>query len=599
MKRLKTVVYIVCSLLCAIHTQSFASHGISIDGVLKYPADFTNFDYVSPRAVKGEKLTLHEIGSFDKLNPYSLKGEAPLGVDELIFEPLAVSSMDEPFALYGLLAEDIELAADKKSVTYTLNGKAQFSTGKPVTSSDVAYTIDVLKSAKVHPYYNYYYQDISGYKVLDDSRIQVLFKQPNRELHMITSQMKILPKDLETNGFWLQGQGGVDPVVVVGSGPYIINEMSLGRTISYRRNKNYWGRDLPARKGMYNFDDIVVKYYKDQVIALEAFKAGEFDFMSVNIAKQWARDVSGEKFKEGLLIKKTFQHVNNAGMQGFTMNTRKELFEDPRVRKALGLALDFEWINGSLFHNQYTRNDSFFSNSYLAARGLPGGLELSYLNEFKDQLPKEVFTTPLSPPVVKGKRGARKNLLEAKKLLQLAGWKVRQGKLLNGEGKEFVFDILLASPAFERVMAAYVKNLKKLGITADYRTVDAALYVDRVKRFEFDMIVSSYGQSQSPGNEQRSYWHSSAADKVGSRNYAGVKSEVVDNLVEKVIYAENQEQLTASCKALDRVLWYGYYLVPNWYLAVHRLAYTDEFLQPEVLPLYYNPFQLLMTWWKK
>lgn len=357
--------------------------------------------------------------------------------------------------------------------------------------------------------------------------------------------------------------------------------------------------DHPVRRNMYNYDEITVKYYKDNTVALEAFKAGEFDFISINIAKQWARDMEGQKFASGDIIKKTFPHLNNAGMQGFVMNTRKKIFSDRRVRKALGLALDFEWINSSLFHNQYTRNNSFFSNSDLAASGLPQGLELHYLDAYRSSLPPEVFTDPLRPPQSNGSKGLRKNLIEAKKLLEAAGWSVKNSQLVDADGVQFRFDILLVSPSFERVMASYVKNLKKLGIEASYRTIDSALYIERVKTFDFDMIVTTYGQSQSPGNEQRNFWHSTAAEREGSNNYAGISSAIVDDLVNKIIYATNREELVASCKALDRVLWYGYYLIPNWYLAVHRLSYHDTFGIPTDLPLYYDPFQLLMTWWRK
>jgi microcin C transport system substrate-binding protein len=348
---------------------------------------------------------------------------------------------------------------------------------------------------------------------------------------------------------------------------------------------------------MYNFDTIVVNYYKDQIVAVEAFKAGEFDYMMVNIAKQWARDMVGKRFDDGSLIKKRYPHKNNAGMQGFLMNTRRSVFKDIRVRMALGLAFDFQWVNKSLFYNQYTRSTSYFNNSYLAATGLPTGLELSYLEAFRKDLPEEVFTTPLSPPDSNDKGGTRANLRKARNLLQEAGWIVKNGVLQNKEGIPFQFEILLVSPSFERVMAPYVNNLKKLGMKVDYRTIDPALYTDRVQNFDFDMIVHVYGQSLSPGNEQKNFWHSESADRKGSRNLAGVKDPVVDAMVDKIIYATTQEELTAACKALDRILWYGYYVVPNWYLNVHRLAYHNKFNQPEILPLYYNHYQYLMTWW--
>jgi microcin C transport system substrate-binding protein len=588
------VFFIIC--LCS---EAFGARGVSLDGTLKYQKNFSHFDYTSPEARQGGRLVLHDIGSFDKMNPFTLKGSSPYGLESLVFEPLAVASLDEPFSQYGLLAEDIEVAVDQKSVTLTLNPLAKFSDGSPVTAEDVAYSLDVMKSDQVHPQFNFYYEDIEGYELLGDRKIRFNFKRPNRELHMIATQINILPKKYhERNGFKDANEQG-DLTFPIGSGPYVVADMQIGKTITYKKNPNYWAKDHPVRKGMFNFDEIVVKYYKDQIVALEAFKAGEFDFISINIAKQWARDMEGKKFSDGTLVKKTYPHLNNAGIQGFLMNTRRELFQDRKVRQAMGLALDFEWINKSLFHSQYTRNNSFFSNSYLAAKDIPKGLELEYLEPYRQILPKEVFTTPLSAPITHDQQDIRKNLLKAKKLLEEAGWKVKDGVLTNHEGKPFAFDILLVSPTFERVMAGYVKNLKKLGIQASYRTIDPTLYVERLKTFDFDMIVTGYGQSQSPGNEQRNYWQSFSADRAGSHNYAGVRSPAVDGLVDRIIYARTREELMAACRALDRVLWYGYYLVPNWYLPVHRLAYKNIFSTPETLPLYYDPFQLLMTWWLK
>ncbi|MBW2659953.1 MAG: ABC transporter substrate-binding protein [Deltaproteobacteria bacterium] len=577
---------------------ALAAHGVSIDNSLKYPPDFVQFDYTSPKAKKGGKLVLHDIGSFDKMNPFTRKGTAPYGLETLVFEPLAVSSLDEPFAVYGLIAEDIELAANEMSVIFTLNKNAKFSDGSPVTVDDVAYTLAIFKSDKVHPAYPYYYRDISGSEIVGENKIKFLFANKNRELHLIASQIPILSKKFfEITGFG-DGDRSDDLLAPVGSGPYTVSDVSPGKTITYKKNENYWAKDSPCRKGMFNFDNIVVKYYKDQTVALEAYKAGEFDFISINIAKQWARDMKGSKFSSGKIIKKNLPHFNNAGMQGFLMNTRRDLFKDRRVRQALGLALDFEWINRSLFYGQYTRTNSFFSNSPLAATGLPQGLELEYLNKFRGEIPEEVFTQFLSAPRTVGKYGIRTNLKKARKLLVESGWSVKNGILTNEEGKHFEFDILLVTQSFERVMASYVSNLKKLGIKVRYRTIDPALYTERLKNFDFDMIVTTYGQSLSPGNEQRNYWQSTAATVNGSKNYAGVKSAAIDSLVDKIIYAANREQLTAACKALDRVLWYGYYLVPNWYLKTHRVSYYNKFLYPEKLPLYYHPFQLLMTWWQ-
>ena len=592
-------IYTVILLIVFLPAVCVAQYGASIDGDLKYPPDFKQFDYVSSKAIKGGRLTLHDLGSFDKINPFTLKGSPAYRIEDLVFESLGVSSLDEPFSLYGLIAKDIAVAEDHKSVVFTLDENARFSDGTPVEAEDVAYTIDTLTGSLVHPFYNSYYSDIAGYTILGKYKIRVDFKRVNREMHLIVAQMKIMPQKEHTQFFAEDQQLTDKKSFPVGSGPYVVSEIIPGKSIAYKRNPDYWAKNHPVRVGMFNFDEIIVKYYKDPVVALEAFKAGEFDFISINIAKQWARDLTGKKIKDGRLVKKTFPHKNIAGMQGFTMNTRRPLFKDVRVRKALGFALNFEWINEALFHSQYTRNNSYFSNSLLAATGLPEGLELEYLLPYKSILPPEVFTEELASPTVLADNDLRRNLLQAKELLSEAGWNVKNGVLQDADGQVFTFDFLLSSQAFERVLAIFANNLRRLGIVVHYRTIDPALYVSRVKSFDYDMIVTSFGQSQSPGNEQMSYWHSSSVHNEGSRNYAGVDSSAVDALVGKIIYATNREELSAACKALDRVLWFGYYTIPNWYLPVHRLSYTNEFEQPQKLPLYYEPFQALMTWWKK
>lgn len=584
-------------LACLLPIPSHAAHGVSIDGILKYPKDFSRFEYTSTAARSGGALVLHDLGSFDKMNPFTLKGAAPQGLSPYVFETLAVPSLDEPFAEYGLIAEDIELAKDKKSVTFTLNAQARFSDGSPVTVDDVKFSLDTLKSDKAHPFYQMYYRDIDGAEILDKQRIRFRFARPNRELHMVAAQLPVLSKQFYTRHPFDPTGGNEAMAVPVGSGPYLVSEVLPGKSITYKKNPDYWAKNLPVRRGMFNFETITVKYYKDPVVSIEAFKAGEFDFMMVNIAKQWQRDLTGRRFDSGELVKQTFPHHNNAGMQGFVFNTRKPLFNDRLVRKALGLAFDFEWTNQTLFFSQYTRNDSFFSNSNFAAKGLPDAGELKLLEPFRSQLPPEVFTEPLVPPNTDPPGSLRANMQEAKNLLERAGWTIREGVLTNAQGETFRFDILLADTAFERVIAPYVGNLKKLGITVAYRTIDPALYADRIKNFDFDMVVTTYGQSQSPGNEQRDYWTTSAANSKGSRNLAGVSHSVVDSLVDAIIYAETQEQLTVACRALDRVLWHGYYVVPNWYLANHRLAYVAKLKHPEKLPLYYSYEQWLDTWW--
>ncbi len=574
-----------------------AAHGISIDGKLKYPAGFARFDYVSPDAARGGRLILHDLGSFDKMNPFTLKGTAPAGLEELVFETLTVPSLDEPFAAYGLIAKDIELARDRLSVTFTINEQARFSDGSPITAADVKFSLDTLKGGKAHPFYQAYLQDITSAEILDPLRVRMHFARANRELHMIAGQLPIFSsKFYRTTSF---DAANLTPPVA--SGPYVVKEVVPGKTITYQRNPNYWARGLNVRRGFFNFDTITYKYYKDQIVALEAFKAGEFDFMAVNIAKQWARDLKGPHFARGELKKENLPHKNNAGMQGFVMNLRRPLFRDPAVRKALTMAFDFEWANQALFYGEYTRCGSYFSNSELAAHGVPEGLELKLLAPFKEQLPAEVFSTPPTPFSTAPPASLRANLLTAKKLLEQSGWKVKNGVLTHKDGRTFTFEILLvsSSSSFERVMEPYVQNLAKLGIIATYRTIDPALYVRRLNTFDFDMTVNVFGQSQSPGNEQRDYWHSSSAGREGSRNLIGLKNPVVDQLVERLIYATTQEELTAAARALDRVLWYGYYVVPNWYLDHHRIAYRTVFARPATLPLYYSPMQALMTWWKK
>jgi len=586
---------VCCFCLCFVSSAVWGAYGLALNGQLKYPAGFQQFAYTSKNARYGGRLNLHAIGGFDKMNPFSLKGDEPYGLETFVFDTLAVESLDEPFSVYGLIAKDIEIAEGGLSVVFTLDTNARFSDGSPVTVEDIAYSLATLKGPTVHPFYPYYYRDITNSEIIDQTKIRFVFSKANRELPMIAAQIPIFsPRSFPGESDSENSESLVPPI---GSGPYRVDRFKQGEYITYKRNPDYWARNHPTRKGMFNYDTITVKYYKDQIVALEAFKAGEFDVMPINIAKQWARDLEGPRFQSGELVKKLFPHDNNAGMQGFLMNTRRPVFKDRRVRQAIGLAFDFEWTNKALFYGQYTRSNSFFSNSYLAAKGLPQGLELQYLNEFRDTLPKEVFTTPLKAPVAEGLNGLRRNLRKAMHLLRDAGYTVKDEVLVNSSNQPLAFEITLVSPSFERVMAPFVSNLEKLGMQVSYRTVDPTIYTERLKNFDFDMIVVTYGQSLSPGNEQRNYWQSDAADHPGSNNYAGIKDRAVDRLIDRIIYSKDKVELVAACRALDRVLWYGYYLVPNWYMSGHRIAYHNIFSQPEELPKYYSPIQLILTWW--
>ncbi len=573
----------------------FAAHGVSIDGKLKYPADFTHFAYTDNNARQGGDLVLHGLGSFDKFNPFTLKGVAPDGLQQLGFDSLTVASLDEPFARYGLIARDIELSTDKLSMLITLEPKATFSDGSPITAEDVKFSLDILKSEKTHPFYSSYFQDIDRAEVIDPHHIRFFFKMANREIHIIACELPIFPK-----AYYAKHPFNEEGLTIpVASGPYVIHSFSIGKNIVYKKNPDYWAAGHPTRKNSFNFDTITYKFYKDQIISVEAFKAHDYDFMAVNIAKQWIRDMRGARFDSGEIQKHYLKHQLNAGMQGFVFNTRRPLFKDPLVRQALGLAFDFTWTNNSLFFGQYKQSYSYFNNSIYAAPGLPGDRELHLLNQVKADLPPQVFTTPITPVSTEKKGQLRQNLRLAKKLLAEAGWQYKDGALRNQNGQPFEFEIMLASPSFERVMAPFAGNLEKLGIKASYRTLDIALYVRNMRQFDYDVMVNVFGQSQSPGNEQRSMWSSESVNQQGSHNYAGVNSKAVDFLVEAIIHAKDQEDLTAACRALDRALWYGYYVIPNWYAPAHRVVYWHKFAGPETIPLYYSTFDILMTWWQK
>ncbi len=559
----------------------------------RYPPGFTHFDYVSPDAEKGGEITLYGLGTFDSLNPYLLKGLAAEGLGTLVFESLLEKSLDEPFSMYGLLAEDFYLADDDLSVTFHINPAARFSNGKPVAAEDVKFSFDTLMSKAAHPQFRVYYGDVESAEVIDDLTIRFHFKNRNRELHMIVGEIPIFSRE------WLASQpfDEVDDVPPVSTGPYLVDDYDRGRFIRYRRNPDYWGKDLPVRRGMYNFDTVTYKYYKDSTIALEAFKAGEFDFFFENYSKRWARSHVGPKYDSGEILKTELVHSNNAGMQGFAINLRRDKFKDARVRKALDLAFDFEWSNNQLFYNQYERCDSYFSNSELASTGLPQGKELELLNKYREQLPASVFEVEWLPPTTNTEITLRDNLKKARDLLAEAGWTVQDGVLKNAQGEAFVIDVLLVQKGFDRIFAPFAHNLKKLGIDMNYRTVDDSLYKRRLDKFEFDMVVTSFPQSVSPGNELMNMFHSQAAAMEGSRNLPGISDPVVDALIEKIINAENREELIIAAHALDRVLLHGEYLVPNWYIDTHRIAYRDKFNMPETLPLYFEPLSWLLKTW--
>jgi microcin C transport system substrate-binding protein len=565
----------------------------------KYPVGFKHFDYINPAAPKGGEVTLLGRGTFDSLNPYVLKGVAAEGLGQYVFEPLMVQSLDEPYSVYAHLAEDIELAPDRLSVSFRLDPRARFSNGQPVTAADVKFSFDTLMSKAAHPMFRLYWADLKRAVVVNPRTVRFEFARVNPELHLVVSQIPVFARA------WV-GDKPFDKLATVtpiGSGPYRVLSFDLGKRIVYERNPDYWARDLNTRRGMFNFDRVVVKYYKDDTVMLEAFKAGEFDFIHEYSSKLWARNYTGPQFEQGRILKVELEHRNNAGMQGFTFNIRRPLFKDRRVRRAITLALDFEWSNRKLFYNQYKRCDSYFSNSELAATGLPDADELRLLEPFRSKLPPELFTKPWEPPSTAPPGSLRENLRQARELLAQAGWQLDQGVLRNARGEPFEFEVMLTSVqgrGFERILAPFARNLEKLGIQMKYRSVDTSLYQRRTDTFDFDMMVASFAQSQSPGNELITRWHSSSASQEGSDNVIGIRDPVVDALIEKVIFAPDRRRLITATRALDRVLLHGEYLVPNWYIATHRVAYWDKFGIPENKPLYYAADGWMrMSWWKK
>ena len=571
-----------------------AEYSIGIGYQPKYPDNFSHFSYVNPNAKKTGSIKLSAFGTFESLNPFLLKSLAPTGINDLVFETLMERSLDEPSSSYGHIAEDYILAGDKLSVTYIINKKAKFSNGDAITASDIKFSFETLISKDAHPQYRIYWADIKSTEIINDRIIKFYFNRANPELHMIIGDIPIFsPK-------WFAGKDFSNTILAkpIASGPYIIKDYEFGRFITYERNPNYWAKSMPTRIGMYNFDTITFKYYKDMTVALEAFKSGEYDFIYENHSKRWARDYNGPNFDNQTIIKKELKHMNNAGIQGFIFNTRKKIFQNKDIRKAITLAFDFSWSNKNLFYNQYQRCESYFSNSELSAPINPSEDEMflaELLNISSHRLkPKDQsFLSSESKPF-------RNNLIEAKRIFDKIGWKVKNNILYDDNNRKVEFNFLLAQKGFERILAPFAVNLKKLGIKLNYRTIDLSLYQRRVDSFDFDMMVMSYPQSQSPGNELISMFHSSSADKKGAYNIGGINDNDIDKILNHIIYSESRKDMIISAHLLDRILWNEYYLLPNWYINKHRIAYFDKFDKPSILPLYYEATNyILKTWWVK
>ena len=561
---------------CNGSDQTRTAHAIAMHGEPRYVDGFPHFDYVNPQAPKGGSLRQGARGTFDSFNPFIPKGNA---ISTGSVETLLTGNEDEPFTLYGLIAEKLEWPGDRSWVIFTLRDIARWHDGRPITADDVVWSFKTL-TTRGSPQYRFTYRGVSAVEKLDRSRVKFTFSDTtNRELPLIMGQMPILPKHYwATRDF---DKTTLEPPL--GSGPYRVKRFEAGRYVELERVPDYWGKDLPVNIGHNNFDLIRTDYFRDDTAIRLALKSGDLDLRLENQAKAWALDYDVPAVQKGWLKKERVEHRLPTGMQGFVYNTRREIFRDPRVREALAYAFDFDWTNRNLFFGQYSRTTSYFSNSELASRGLPQGRELEILERFRDQLPPRVFTEEYRPPSTDGSGWPRENLRTAFRLLAEAGWEVVDNQLTHREtGRPFRFQFLLVSPDFERIVLPLIRNLKRLGIEASARVVDTSQYINRLRSFDFDIFVFVWGQGESPGNEQRIYWSSAAADQPDSRNFAGIRDPVVDELIEGVISACTREQLVAWTRALDRVLLWGFYVIPNWHLRADRVLYWDKFSRPEM-----------------
>lgn len=561
----------------AITAAAFAMYGEP-----KYQEGFEHLDYVNPNAPKGGHLKKHWVGSFDNLNPYIVKGISAIGLG-LTTDTLMTSTLDEPFSIYGLIAETMTMPEDRSWVSFKLRPEAKWHDGKQITAEDVKWTFDTMKE-KGKPAFKAYYSNVESAEIIAPDEVKFIFNTiNNRELPLVVGGMSVLPKH-----YWTQE--GIDfsettLTPPLSSGPYKISDINQGTSITYQRNPDWWAKDLPINKGQYNFDFITYQYYRDQNIALEALFAEEYNVREENTAKLWATAYDVAPVQTGKIKLEKIENEKPQGMQGFWFNTRRPVFEDKAVRKALSYAFDFEWSNKKFAYDAYTRSRSFFSNSEMEAKGLPSAEELAILEPYRDQLPESVFTEEYNPPKSDASGRNRENLAQAQQILEDAGYKLAaDGIRVGPDGTRLEFQFIDNNPSFERWILPFVQNLKKIGVEASFRVVDSAQYQKRMTDFDFDMTVIGIPQGNNPGNEQRRYWSSSERDVPGSNNYAGISDPVVDELVEKLIMSKDREELVVTAKALDRVLQSGYYVIPNWHLPAWRVAYWDYIKRPETTP---------------
>ena len=581
----------------------WAAHAYAQFGDIKYPEGFSHFSYVNPFAPKGGEIVMvspSRASSFDKYNPFTLKGTAPPGLGSLMLETLLTGNSDEPTTAYGLLAEDVSVAKDKLSVTFRLNPLARFHNGDPVLAMDVKYSFDRITSKEAAPQFRTYFSEVASVLVVSEREIRFNFKRANAELPLIVGSMSVFSHK------W-GADKPLDKIITdvpIGSGPYKLGQVDFGKDIQYVRDNNYWAKNLNVRKGMFNFDRVSYRIYKDTTAQFEGFKAGEFDYIQAFVAREWARGYKGKLFDNGTLIKRELQHGNAGDFQGFMFNTRLPKFKDARVRQAIGLAMDYEWMNRQLFYQAYTRVRGYFVGSDFEAKDLPDTDELNLLEPMRDKLDPAIFTQAVPLPPVTSLDPAsghtlRDHLRLARDLLTQAGWTYRDGALRNAKGEAFTIEFLDNSGSMGRVVTPYAKNLEKLGFKVVYKVVDFAVLQKRMDVFDFELISNRIGGSEAPGTELLERFGSKSADTEGSSNIIGVKDPAVDALLDKVVAAQTRGQLVAACKALDRVLRHGHYSVPHWYGSVHRVSWrAGRFEQPNITPRFYQPESWIQsTWW--
>jgi microcin C transport system substrate-binding protein len=581
---------LICNPLSA--AQAAPSHCLALYGECKYKEGFSHFDYVNPDAPKGGAVKLAETGSFDSLNPFILKGVKAPGIT-MIFDSLMAPSQDEPQTMYGLIASSVDVANDNSSAEFTLRKEARFHDGSPITPDDVVFSFTALKE-KGDPTYKIIYAPIVKVEKTGEHSVKFTFNDTkNKELPMIAAAMPILSKAYYSKADFEKTT--LEPPL--GSGAYKVESVEQGKNITYKRAQDYWAKNLPVNRGQYNFDSMRYDMYRDENVTLEALKAGQYDFRREYIARNWATAYDAPAVKDGRIIKKEIPDGTPQGMQAFIFNTRLPKLSDRRVREAIDLTLDYEWVNKTIFYGAYTRNSSFFENTDFAATGVPAGKELEILKPFAGELPPALFTEPFANPVTDGSGNPRENLLKAQKLLEEAGWKVKDGKRVNDKGEQLSLEFMLRQPTMERVIGSMRKNLERLGISSSIRMVDDAQYQKRVDNADFDIVSVWLNRGVFfPGNEQVSLWHSSQADIKGGNNLAGLKNKAVDAILDDLTKAGDKDSLVAAGRALDRVLLWEHVVIPNWHSSSFRVAYWDKFGIPKVTPKYNLGFQ---SWWIK